>query len=153
MFTFHGYHKERILFDKEFWCKVLQKLAWFWEKFIGPELVICNLKHQLEEDDLTQVLQEVQQPSLSKHATTFESSETTCNSMVILTSEQVVADGYQKTRIKKKKEKTKPEKKKRSVKTNVEHVTKRWLMVQQNLRKKVLGVINVHFGTTSYVLE
>ena len=79
----------------------------------------CNLKHQLEEDDLVQALQEVQQPSSSKHATTSESSETTCNSMVILTSEQVVADGYQKTHLKKKKEKTKPEKKKRLVKTSV----------------------------------
>ena len=156
VFTFRGYHKERILFDKEFWCEVLQKLVWFWKKFIGPELVTCNLKHQLEEDDLGQALQELQQPSSSKHATTSESSETTCNSMVILTSEQVVADGYQKTCIKKKKEKTKPEKKKsqsRPVFAYVEHVRKRWLMVQQNLRKKVLGVINVHFGITSYVLE
>ena len=119
VFTFHGYHKERILFDKEFWCEVLQKLVWFWKKFIGPELVICNLKHQLEEDDLAQALQEVQQPSSSKHATTSESNATTCNSMVILTPEQVVADGYQKTHIKKKKEKTKPEKKKRLVKTSV----------------------------------
>ena len=51
VFTHHGYHLENIEFDKEFWSDMIFHLKWFWEKYIGPELLF---KKYVTAEDETQ---------------------------------------------------------------------------------------------------
>ena len=52
--TFKGWHKERIYFDPKFWSDVLKTLAWFWYKYVGPELITHELKNHLEKEVLSE---------------------------------------------------------------------------------------------------
>ena len=54
VFTFHGYHRERIQFEKDFWSQLLCKLIWFWAKFVAPEMLHCKLKKELQSYNVTQ---------------------------------------------------------------------------------------------------
>ena len=49
VFTFKGFHKERIQHDSNYWSDLLEKMVWFWQKCVGPELINQSLKHRLEE--------------------------------------------------------------------------------------------------------
>ena len=48
VFKCKGWHKERIYFDPKFSSDVLTTLVWFWYKYVGPELITCELKNHLE---------------------------------------------------------------------------------------------------------
>ena len=40
VFTHHGYHLEKIEFQPEYWNDMLFHLQCFWEKYVGPELLL-----------------------------------------------------------------------------------------------------------------
>ena len=40
VYTSHGFHLERIVFDKVFWMQLLTKLRDFWQNYVRPELLL-----------------------------------------------------------------------------------------------------------------
>ena len=39
VYTVHGYHLERIMFDPVYWLTMRDKLITFWRKFVAPEML------------------------------------------------------------------------------------------------------------------
>ena len=66
VFTFKGWHKERIYFDPKFWSDVLKTLVWFWYKYVGPELITHELKNHLEKEVLPEKDTDVAPSSVTK---------------------------------------------------------------------------------------
>ena len=63
---FKGWHKERIYFDPKFLSDVLKTLAWFWYKYVGPELITHELKNHLEKKVLSEKDTDVAPSSVTK---------------------------------------------------------------------------------------
>ncbi|KAK3108167.1 hypothetical protein FSP39_002441, partial [Pinctada imbricata] len=57
IFTFHGNMKIRIKFDKKFWEIMIEKLCWFWDNCIIPEI----LKPMLDDDEIDNIESEEQE--------------------------------------------------------------------------------------------
>ena len=46
IFTSHGNIIQRVMFDKSFWLSMLNKLEWFWNECLCPELLLENIKKE-----------------------------------------------------------------------------------------------------------
>ena len=36
VYTFNGYHLEKIFYDEIYWSSILKNLTWFWHNYIVP---------------------------------------------------------------------------------------------------------------------
>lgn len=92
VFTFHGFHRERIWFEKDFWSHLLCKIVWFWKKFVAPEMLHCKLKKEVqypEQVEEIHVTSETAVEELSKrvnHIDVSGNAKVTCKKRKEMTS-------------------------------------------------------------------
>ena len=48
VFTFQGFISIYVNFDKEFWHNMLERLNWFWRKYVAPEMLTTSLKEKIK---------------------------------------------------------------------------------------------------------
>ena len=51
VYTHHGFHLERILFDREHWINILENLKKFWYDHLAPELLLQKLSKSISQHD------------------------------------------------------------------------------------------------------
>lgn len=48
VYTWHGYHLERIYIEPEFYKTLFEPLVWFWESYVSVELLYHGIKNKTE---------------------------------------------------------------------------------------------------------
>ena len=48
VYTVHGYHLERILFDAAYWLAMREKLVKFWRTYVAPEMLSFKIGQEIQ---------------------------------------------------------------------------------------------------------